>query len=44
MLTAQRTYYSAQQTLISVELIGAANVVTLYKVLGGALTDRISGA
>ncbi len=39
VLTAQRTYYSAQQTLISVELIGAANVVTLYKVLGGSLKD-----
>jgi len=43
VLTAQRTYYSAQQSLISVELIGGANVVTLYKVLGGALTDRKSG-
>jgi outer membrane protein TolC len=44
VLTAQRTYYSAQQSLIAVQLIGAANVVTLYKVLGGALTDRNSGA
>ena len=44
VLTAQRTYYSAQQSLISIQLIGAANVVTLYKVLGGALTDRNSGA
>jgi multidrug efflux system outer membrane protein len=44
VLTAQRTYYSAQQTLISVELIAAANVVTLYKVLGGGLTDRKAGA
>jgi multidrug efflux system outer membrane protein len=42
ILTAQRTYYSAQQSLISVQLIDAANVVTLYKVLGGALTDRQS--
>jgi multidrug efflux system outer membrane protein len=44
VLTAQRTYYSAQQSLIAVQLVGAANVVTLYKVLGGALTDRNSGA
>ncbi len=43
VLTAQRTYYSAQQTLISVQLIAVANVVTLYKVLGGALADRKSG-
>jgi multidrug efflux system outer membrane protein len=44
VLTAQRTYYSAQQSLIAVQLVGAANVVTLYKVLGGALMDRNSGA
>jgi multidrug efflux system outer membrane protein len=44
VLTAQRTYYSAQQSLISVQLIEAANVVTLYKALGGALRDRQSGA
>jgi multidrug efflux system outer membrane protein len=44
VLTAQRTYYSAQQSLISVQLIAASNVVTLYKVLGGALRDRQSGA
>jgi len=44
VLTAQRTYYSAQQSLISVQLIEASNVVTLYKVLGGALRDRQGGA
>jgi multidrug efflux system outer membrane protein len=44
VLTAQRTYYSAQQSLISVQLVEVANIVTLYKVLGGALTDRRSGA
>jgi multidrug efflux system outer membrane protein len=44
VLTAQRTYYSAQQSLISVQLIAAANIVTLYQVLGGALTDRTGGA
>jgi multidrug efflux system outer membrane protein len=44
VLTAQRTFYAAQQSLISVELIQAANIVTLYKVLGGGLTDRAGGA
>jgi multidrug efflux system outer membrane protein len=40
VLTAQRTLYSAQQSLISVELLHTTNIVTLYKVLGGALSDR----
>ncbi len=40
VLTAQRTYYSARQSLIGVQLIRAANVITLYKVLGGALADH----
>jgi multidrug efflux system outer membrane protein len=40
VLTAQRTLYSAQQSLISIQLIEQANTVTLYKVLGGALSDR----
>ncbi len=44
VLTAQRTYYSAQQSLIAVQLVEAANVVTLYKVFGGALTDREGGS
>jgi multidrug efflux system outer membrane protein len=35
VLTAQRTLYSAQQSLVSTQLIAANNVVTLYKVLGG---------
>jgi multidrug efflux system outer membrane protein len=43
VLTAQRTYYSAQQSLISVQLTAGTNVVTLYKVLGGALADRSGG-
>ncbi|WP_321823973.1 TolC family protein, partial [Xanthomonas citri] len=34
-LDAQRTLYSAQQTLISLRLTEANNRVTLYKVLGG---------
>jgi multidrug efflux system outer membrane protein len=44
VLTAQRTYYSAQQSLISVQLVGADNIVTLYQVLGGALKDRTGPA
>ena len=40
VLTAQRTLYGAEQSLISVQLIESSNVVTLYKVLGGGLTDR----
>jgi len=42
VLTAQRTFYAAQQSLIGVELIARTNTVTLYKVLGGALRDRAS--
>lgn len=34
-LTAQRSYYAAQQDLISLSLSEATNRVTLYKVLGG---------
>jgi len=44
VLTAQRTLYSAQQSLIAVELIDETNVVTLYKVLGGGLGDRLDDA
>jgi multidrug efflux system outer membrane protein len=44
VLTAERTLYSAQQSLISVQLIDRDNIVTLYKVLGGALSDRAAGA
>ncbi|WP_127171805.1 efflux transporter outer membrane subunit [Xanthomonas euvesicatoria] len=40
---AQRTLYSAQQTLISLRLTEASNRVTLYKVLGGG-ADAQSGA
>jgi multidrug efflux system outer membrane protein len=43
VLSAQRTFYSAQQTLIGVELIARTNTVTLYKVLGGSLGDRGGG-
>ena len=41
VLTAQRTLYSAQQSLIAVELIVETNVVTLYKVLGGDMKDGL---
>jgi multidrug efflux system outer membrane protein len=43
VLTAERTLYSAQQSLIAVQLIAQDNIVTLYKVLGGSLTDRGAG-
>jgi len=32
---AQRTLYTAQQTLISIRLTQATNLVTIYKTLGG---------
>jgi multidrug efflux system outer membrane protein len=35
VLSAQRTLYSAQQTLISIRLTQATNLVTIYKTLGG---------
>jgi multidrug efflux system outer membrane protein len=38
-LTAQRTLYSAQQTLVSARLTAWGNTVTLYKVLGGGVVD-----
>jgi multidrug efflux system outer membrane protein len=34
-LDAQRSYYSAQKTLIATQLTEATNLVTLYRVLGG---------
>jgi len=43
VLTAERTLYSAQQSLIAVQLIAQDNIVTLYKVLGGSLADRSGG-
>jgi multidrug efflux system outer membrane protein len=42
VLTAQRTLYSAQQSLIAVQLLHTTNVVTLYKVLGGGMNERNS--
>ena len=35
VLTAQRSYYTAQQNMISARLAEASNWVTLYRVLGG---------
>lgn len=40
VLDAQRSLYSAQQNLISIELTRASNLVTLYKVLGGGWTAQ----
>jgi multidrug efflux system outer membrane protein len=37
VLDAQRSFYSAQQGLISLQLARLANLVTLYKVLGGGV-------
>ncbi len=42
-LDAQRTLYTAQQTLINLRLTEAGNRVTLYKVLGGG-ADAQAGA
>jgi multidrug efflux system outer membrane protein len=40
VLDAERSLYSAQQTLISTQLGRASNLVTLYKVLGGGLNEH----
>ena len=37
VLIAQRTFYAAQQTLVTTQLARAQNLVTLYGVLGGGL-------
>ena len=37
VLLAQRTFYSARQTLVTTQLAKAANLVTLYAALGGGL-------
>jgi multidrug efflux system outer membrane protein len=39
-LVAQRTLYSAQQTLISLRLTEQSNRITLYKVLGGGWNEE----
>src|SRR3546814_10547452 len=38
-LVAQRSLYTAQQTLITTRLDRAGSLVTLYKVLGGGLKE-----
>ncbi len=44
VLIAQRTYYAAQQTLVTTRLARSANLVTLYGALGGGLdTPRQGG-
>ncbi len=40
VLDSQRSYYSAQQTLIATELSQQDNRVTLYKALGGGWLER----
>ena len=40
VLTAEQTLYSAQQTLLSLEQAQLANLVTLYKALGGGWNER----
>ena len=40
VLTAQQTLYSAQQTLLSLKQAQLANLVTLYKALGGGWNER----
>jgi outer membrane protein, multidrug efflux system len=42
-LDAQRSLYSAQRTLVSTELTGASNLVSLYRALGGdAATESVA--
>ncbi len=40
LLDAQRSYYGAQQGLISTRLAEQANIVTLYRALGGGWEDE----
>ncbi len=40
VLDAERSLYSARQTLITAQLGQASNLVTLYKVLGGGLNEH----
>lgn len=42
VLIAQRTYYAAEQTLVTTRLARSLNLVTLYGVLGGGLDERPS--
>jgi multidrug efflux system outer membrane protein len=40
VLTAQQTLYSAQQTLLTLKQAQLANLVTLYKALGGGWNEH----
>ncbi|HEX3990549.1 MAG TPA: hypothetical protein VHX39_05180 [Acetobacteraceae bacterium] len=40
VLTAEQTLYPAQQTLLSLKLAQLANLVTLYKALGGGWNEH----
>jgi outer membrane protein, multidrug efflux system len=42
VLTAQQTLYSAQQTLLTLKQAQLANLVTLYKALGGGWNEHTS--
>jgi multidrug efflux system outer membrane protein len=39
VLTAQQTLYSAQQAVVSLELLRLQNMATLYKALGGGMKE-----
>ncbi len=43
VLIAQNSLFSAQLTLVSLNLSQAQNLVTLYMALGGGWTDRVQG-
>ncbi len=44
VLDAQRSLYSARQTLVDTRLARLSNLVTLYMVLGGGWTEHSTGA
>ncbi|MNH36615.1 Outer membrane protein OprM precursor [compost metagenome] len=43
MLDAQRTLYTARQSLIGAQQTQYQNLITLYKVLGGGITAEKQG-
>ncbi|MNZ73805.1 Outer membrane protein OprM precursor [compost metagenome] len=43
MLDAQRTLYSARQSLITTQQTEYQNLITLYKVLGGGISAEKQG-
>ena len=44
VLIAQRTLYTARQTLVASQLAKSVNLVTLYTVLGGGLNSPVAAA